>query len=156
MNKTTAKIQGLLIKPLVRFTDERGDFREILRKTDKEFPGFGQVSSSVVFEGVAKAWHLHNAQSESMTVAWGIAKFAFSDQRKGSPTKGVVEDFLVDSSVNPLLFTVPPGIAHGYRIIHGPAVIIYLASTIYDPKDQIKIAHDDPSINYAWGPPEIK
>ncbi|MGZ3698463.1 MAG: dTDP-4-dehydrorhamnose 3,5-epimerase family protein [Bdellovibrionota bacterium] len=150
-----SRIQGLKIKPLVRHSDERGDFRELVRATEPGFQGFQQLSSSVVYEGIAKAWHLHWDQTESMSALSGIVKFAFADRRKESPSFGNVEDHLVDTSVNPLWFTVPPGIAHGYRIVRGPAVICYLANRIYDPKDQIKIPHDDREIGYDWGPPRI-
>lgn len=146
-------IEGLGVRPLKRFVDERGDFRELIRSTEPGFQGFSQLSSSVVYEGIAKAWHLHWDQTESMTNLIGIVKFAFADRREKSPTFGTVLDFLVDSSVNPTFFTMPPGVAHGYRIVRGPAVICYLANRIYDPNDQIKIPHDDPAIGYYWGPP---
>jgi len=151
----SGEIGGLQAKSLRRYVDERGDFREILRSTDEGFPGFAQASASIVYEGIAKAWHLHWKQTESMTVLWGIVKFAFADRRKDSPSFGVVKDFIVDSRNNPLLFTVPPGVAHGYRVILGPAVILYLANQIYDPSDQVKIPHDAADIGYAWAPPVI-
>ena len=150
-----SRITGLLIKPLTRHVDERGDFRELIRHTDPGFPGFAQLSTSVVYKGIAKAWHLHWDQTESMSSLIGIVKFAFADRRKDSKTFGVVEDYLIDSANNPMLFTVPPGVAHGYRIIRGPAVVCYQANRVYDPKDQIKIAHDDTEIGYDWGPPRI-
>jgi dTDP-4-dehydrorhamnose 3,5-epimerase len=148
-----ALFDGLKIKKLTRFSDERGDFREIVRSTDEHFQGFQQLSTSVVFAGIAKAWHLHWDQTESMTVLLGIAKFAFADRRDTSKTFGEVRDFVIDARVNPVLFTMAPGIAHGYRIIEGPAVICYVANRIYDPKDQFKIPHDDSAIGYNWGPP---
>lgn len=155
MEKNKKHIEGLLVKPLTRFIDERGDFREILRATDEGFQGFQQLSSSVVYEGITKAWHMHWDQTESMTNMSGIVKFAFADRRKNSGTFNTTIDFLCDANHNPLLFTVPPGVAHGYRIIRGPAVVCYLANRIYDPKDQHKIRHDDKDIGYNWGPPEI-
>lgn len=155
MSDAKSQIQGMIVKPLTRFTDERGDFREILRHTDPGFQGFAQVMSSIVYEGIAKAWHLHKKQTESMTVLHGVAKFAFADRRENSPSFGRVEDFLVDSRANPLLFTVPPGVAHGYRIVHGPGVVLYVANQVYDPADQFKIPHDSADIGYEWGPPEI-
>ena len=150
------KIAGLVTKPLVRHADERGDFREILRHTDAGFTKFAQLSTSVVYEGIAKAWHLHHQQTEWMGILLGVAKFAFADRRKNSPTFGLIEEYLVDSVANPLLFTVPAGIAHGYRIIQGPAVIAYITDQIYDPSDQLKIPHDDADIGYDWGPAPIR
>jgi dTDP-4-dehydrorhamnose 3,5-epimerase len=151
----TAKIDGLLVRALTSYADERGDFREIVRATEPGFQGFAQLSSSIVYEGIAKAWHLHWDQTESMTNLIGVVKFAFADRREASPTFGAVVDFLVDAARGPMFFTVPPGIAHGYRVAQGPAVICYLANRIYDPSDQVKIPHDDPAIGYYWGPPKV-
>jgi dTDP-4-dehydrorhamnose 3,5-epimerase len=150
-----SRIEGLVVRRLTAFSDERGDFREIVRATDEGFQGFAQLSASVVYEGVAKAWHLHWDQTESMTNLTGVVKFGFADRREGSSTFGVVQDFLVDAGSAPLLFRVAPGIAHGYRIARGPAVVCYLTNRVYDPKDQVKIPHDDPAIGYDWGPPRI-
>ncbi|MGE0171408.1 MAG: dTDP-4-dehydrorhamnose 3,5-epimerase family protein [Oligoflexales bacterium] len=155
MSDTKPNIAGLIVKPLRRFIDERGDFREIIRSTDPDFPGFSQLSSSVVYQGIAKAWHMHLDQTELMTNYCGVVKFAFADRREGSATYGKVADFLIDAQNNPSFFIVPPGVAHGYRVVVGPAVVGYLANRIYDPSDQIKIPHNDPAINYNWGPPEI-
>lgn len=150
-----ARIEGLLVRRLTSYADERGDFREIVRSTEVGFQGFAQLSSSTVYEGIAKAWHLHWDQTESMTNLSGVVKFAFADRREQSPTFGVVQDFLVDSARGPMLFTMPPGVAHGYRVAQGPAVICYLTNRVYDPADQVKIAHDDPAIGYYWGAPKI-
>ena len=154
-HSASAKIEGLLVRALTSYADERGDFREIVRATEPGFQGFAQLSSSVVYEGIAKAWHLHWDQTESMTNLSGVVKFAFADRREPSPTFGVVADFLVDSASAPLIFTVSPGIAHGYRVVRGPAVICYLTNRVYDPTDQVKIPHDDPAIGYYWGPPKV-
>ncbi len=148
-------IDGLNLKKLVRHVDERGDFREVLRATEPGFQGFAQLSSSIVYTGISKAWHMHLDQTESMTNLSGVVKFAFADMRKESKTYGKVAELLVDACHNPVVFTVAPGIAHGYRVVSGPAVICYLANRVYDPKDQIKIPHDDKFINYNWGTPAI-
>jgi len=53
-------IDGVEIKELNVFTDERGIFSEIIRGSDSFFrDSFGQLSYSMSFDGVAKAWHLH-------------------------------------------------------------------------------------------------
>ena len=56
-------IEGVEIKELVTHTDERGFFREIIWKTDEFFgERVGQLSNSMMFPGVAKAWHIHKTQ----------------------------------------------------------------------------------------------
>ena len=49
-------IEGVVLKDLVTHVDERGFFREIIRKGDDFFKeGFGQWSHSRMNQGVAKA-----------------------------------------------------------------------------------------------------
>jgi dTDP-4-dehydrorhamnose 3,5-epimerase len=45
---------------------------------------------------------------------------------------------------------MPPGVAHGYRCLLGPAHVIYVTSGTYDPEDEVRIAHDDPGIGFSW------
>ena len=57
------KIEGVEIKELVTHPDERGYFREVIRKTDPFFEeGFAQLSHSLMHPGSAKAWHIHKTQ----------------------------------------------------------------------------------------------
>lgn len=58
-------IEGVIIKELVTHTDDRGFFREVFRFSE-EFKNLsiGQLSHSLVKEGVIKAWHGHVYQSQ--------------------------------------------------------------------------------------------
>ena len=68
-------IHGVEIKELVTHTDERGLFREIIRKSDDIFPeGFGQWSHTMSYTGVAKAWHVHQKQTDWWYVAVGTSR----------------------------------------------------------------------------------
>jgi len=53
-------IEGVAIKALVTHADERGFFSEITKVTDDFFTvGFGQLSHSLVYPGVIKAWYAY-------------------------------------------------------------------------------------------------
>ena len=45
---------------------------------------------------------------------------------------------------------VPPGVAHGYKVIEGPLYIVYVTDREYDPSDELRIPHDDSEIGYHW------
>jgi dTDP-4-dehydrorhamnose 3,5-epimerase len=52
---------------------------------------------------------------------------------------------------------IPPGVAHGCRCLSGPANLFYITSRLYDPADEGRIPHDDPTIGYDWNAdPPIK
>jgi len=144
-------IDGVVMKDLVTHVDERGFFREIIRVTDDFFrEGFGQWSHSVLYPGVAKAWHIHAVQVDWWYVAGGVLKVALYDTRPGSSShRRTVEVFMGDDQPAQVL-RIPPGVAHGCRCVSGPAHLFYITSKVYDPKDEGRIAHDDPELHYDW------
>ncbi len=146
------QIDGVVVKELVTHEDERGFFREIVRSTDEFFGPFGQWSHSLMHAGTAKAWHIHRKQTDWWYVI-GTLKVALYDTRDGSPTKGELMEFLMGDG-HPTCVRIPPGVAHGCRALERSHVL-YVTSSVYDPEDEGRIPHDDPSIGYDWtaGPP---
>jgi dTDP-4-dehydrorhamnose 3,5-epimerase len=144
-------IEGVCLKDLVTHVDERGFFREILRNTDECFsPGFGQLSHSLVYAGVTKAWHLHRKQTQWNYVALGLIKVVLHDTRPESPTFRETMEFLAGDNQQARVYVFPPGVAHGYKGIHGPVHMIYVTSGTYDLDDELRLPHDDPGIGYVW------
>ena len=144
-------IDGVITKDLTTFADERGYFRELIRVTDDFFDeGFGQLSHSLVMEGVAKAWHVHRLQTDWFYMASGAMKVVLYDTRSDSLTQGELTEILLGDIYQAQVVKIPPGVAHGYKILTGPAHVIYVTSRTYDPADEGRIPHDDPEINYDW------
>jgi dTDP-4-dehydrorhamnose 3,5-epimerase len=144
-------ISGVVFKDLVTHTDERGFFREIIRVNDDFFAeGFGQWSHSLVYPGVVKAWHTHKIQTQWTYVACGLLKVALHDCRPDSPTYRKTMEFLVGDNQRAYVYCFPPGVAHGYRCINGPAHVFYMTSGVYDLSEEGRIPHDDPTIRYDW------
>lgn len=149
-------IEGVVIKDLVTHTDDRGFFREIIRKEDDCFAeGFGQWSHSLMFGGVIKAWHLHQIQTDWWYVTGGVLRVGLYDLRSQSPTRGLTMDFLMGDFQPARLLKIPPGVAHGCKSVQGPVNLLYVTSHIYNPQDELRIPHDDPEIGFDWlaGPP---
>lgn len=144
-------IEGVIIKELKSHIDERGFFREVLRvNEDFHFEDIGQISHSLVYEGVAKAWHLHRFQSQWNYVACGLVKVALHDTRQECSSFRETMEFLIGDDQPPKTYCFPPGVAHGYKCIKGPMHIIYITSGVYDLSDEMRIPHDDPDIGYDW------
>lgn len=151
-------IQGVIIKELRTFTDERGFFREIIRVTDDFFgEGFGQWSHSLMFNGVIKAWHFHHIQTDWWYVVSGVLRVGLCDMRPDSPTFRKTMDFLMGDVQPARVIKIPPGVAHGCKTVQGPVNLLYMTSHVYNPEDEIRIAYNDPEINFDWlKGPEIK
>jgi dTDP-4-dehydrorhamnose 3,5-epimerase len=144
-------IDGVETKQLVTPVDERGSFREIIRRTDPIFPeGFGQWSHTVSHQGVAKAWHVHQKQTDWWYVASGTVKAALYDTRPDSATHGELQELLMGDGQPAVVLKIPPGVAHGYRVLSGPAHVFYIVSHEYDGTDEGRIPHDSPEIGYDW------
>jgi dTDP-4-dehydrorhamnose 3,5-epimerase len=150
-------IDGVEIKTVKTHGDERGFFREILRASDpilKE--GFAQWSHTMSFTGVAKGWHVHQTQFDWWYLAVGVIKVALYDTRPNSPTHGKLMELLMGEQYGPVVVKIPPGVAHGYRVLDGPVHLFYIVSQEYDGTDEGRIAQDSPEIGYDWSAwPEI-
>lgn len=156
-------IEGVQLKQLTTHADERGFFREILRSTDEIFSeGFGQWSHSSMYSGVIKAWHIHGLQTDLFHVPLGVIKVVLCDLRGlWSPSTGLKGDnipdcveYLLGDNQSPQVLRIPPGVAHGLKVLQGPAHLFYITSHIYNPEDEGRIPFD--ALGYDWFKQEIK
>lgn len=144
-------IDGVLIKRLIHHSDERGFFEEVLRRSDPFFTeGFGQLSRSTMHQGVVKAWHIHKTQIDWWYVVAGRIKVALYDMRPHSPTHKMFDEMLLDDSENTIVVKIPPGIAHGLKVLVGPATLMYVTNGEYTKDEEGRIVYNDPSIGYDW------
>jgi dTDP-4-dehydrorhamnose 3,5-epimerase len=149
-------IRGIVFKDLVTNTDDRGFFREIIRTTDDFFQGcFGQWSQSLMHDGVIKAWHMHKIQTDWWYVVSGVLRVGLCDMRPDSPTNKKTMSFLMGENQPARVLKIPPGVAHGCKTIQGPVNLFYVTSHVYNPTDELRIAYNDPGIDFEWtsGPP---
>lgn len=144
-------IQDVQIKSLVTHSDERGYFRELIRSSDPFFAaGFGQWSSSLMHTGVIKAWHIHQIQWDWWYVAQGNLKLVLHDTREDSSSFRITQELFMGADYEPIIVAIPPGVAHGCKVLQGPSLLFYITSEIYNPADEGRIAHDDATVGYDW------
>ena len=155
-NKT--QIAGVMTKNLKKFSDERGFFQELIRVTDDFFKeGFGQLSRSFMYPGIIKAWHVHRTQIDWWYCVSGNLKVALCDMRKESKTYKIINEFQIGSESDDIIIKIPPGVAHGCKVIDSGAHLLYVTSGTYDPKEEGRIPHNSSEIGYDWlKGPEIK
>jgi dTDP-4-dehydrorhamnose 3,5-epimerase len=147
-------IEGVVIEPHAVWPDDRGQFMEILRVGHglaASFPPSAtQVSATITYPGIVKAFHYHLRQSDCWTVVKGMLQIALVDIRKGSPTFARRNTLYVGNS-RAWQVLIPPGIAHGYKVIGvESAVLVYVTSRFYDPSDECRMPHNDAHLNYDW------
>ena len=86
-------IDGVKVHQLKPIVDERGYLMEMMRSDDPNFKGFGQTYVTAVNDGVVKAWHYHEKQTDTFICLSGLVKVVLYDCREGSPTFGIVSEF---------------------------------------------------------------
>lgn len=145
-------IDGVEVKQLRTFADERGSLTEILRRDDPIFEGFGQCYFSISYPGVIRGWHYHEKQTDYFTCVHGMIKVPLYDRREGSPTYGEINEFFIGDE-NRIVVKIPPGVLHGFKNIGmTPCILINFPTEPYNREDpdELRIPYDDPSIPYSW------
>jgi len=147
-------IQRVAIEQLAVWPDDRGHFLEVLRVGRGLAGQFTyattQVSATVTYPAVVKAFHYHLRQYDCWTVVKGMLQVALADLRTTSRTYGR-RNTLYIGELRPWQLLIPPGVAHGYKVIGPePAILVYVTSRLYDPSDECRIPFDDHRLNYDW------
>ena len=145
-------IKGVRTKPLRVVADERGRLFEMLRRDDPIFRAFGQAYCTTVNAGVVKGWHYHKKQIDNFVCVSGMIKLVAYDSRPASPTKGLINEFVIGIH-HPLLVQVPAGVYHGFKGLTSPeAVVINIPTEPYHHKrpDEYRLDPHQNEIPYDW------
>lgn len=109
-------IDGVIIKELKQFSDERGWLAEIYRQDEIDFsPTMSYVSFTKA--GMVRGPHEHVYQSDYFVfLGPGTFEVHLWDRRPGSATNGKYQQII--AGVNePKSILVPPGVVHGYKCV---------------------------------------
>jgi dTDP-4-dehydrorhamnose 3,5-epimerase len=147
-------IEGVRIQPMAVWPDDRGYFLEIVRNGQgliAQFPAEStQVSAALSYPQTIKAFHYHLEQTDCWSAAVGMLQFVLVDLRVGSVTYGS-RNTLYCGLLRPWQVLIPPGVAHGYKVLGTEAsLLVYATDRFYNPKDERRIPYNDSSINYDW------
>jgi dTDP-4-dehydrorhamnose 3,5-epimerase len=144
----------VLIEPDVH-GDERGFLVETFRSdTWAEFgvdTAFVQHNHSRSARGTLRGIHFQRRPGQAKLVRC-VAGEIFDvavDLRRGSPTYGQWEGYVLDDRLHRQLF-VPVGFGHGFCVLSESADVSYQLSSYFDPVEEDGIAWDDPDIAVEW------
>jgi len=127
-------IDGIKVKPIKRFPDERGFFSEIMRKDWKELFGedtIAQANFSYTYPEAIRAWHRHlRGQVDYFLLVKGMIKIcAFNDE-----TSELNE--VVSSGMDLQVVRIPGHYWHGFKALgNEPAMLVYFTTNLYNPAD---------------------
>ncbi|MBB6732277.1 dTDP-4-dehydrorhamnose 3,5-epimerase [Cohnella zeiphila] len=157
MKVTEARLPGVkLIDPAV-FGDNRGFFMESYNAQNFASNGiehiFVQDNHSLSAEaGVLRGLHYQlnpKAQTKLVRVAAGAIYDVVVDIRRGSPTFGLWQGFIL-SAGNKRQLLVPQGFAHGFCTLVPNTEVLYKVDELYSPEHDRGIAWNDPALGVDW------
>ena len=144
------EIDGVTVVRKRTIADERGSIFHMLKATDPEFIGFGEIYFSCGYPGVVKAWHIHKEMTLNNFCVVGMIKLVLYDGRDGSPTQGALMEIFMGEQ-NRLLVQIPHGITNGYKAFGDKMAILANCATMpHDPTELIYIDPFDNDIPYDW------
>ena len=150
----TNLIGVLLLEPRV-FGDDRGFFLESYNERDFAAIGirerFVQDNHSYSEQNVIRGLHYQIGQPQGKLVRaiTGEILDVALDLRRSSPAFGKWQSFSI-SGENKLMLWIPPGFAHGFRVVSETAHVLYKATDFYAPDQERTIAWNDPQLKIDW------
>jgi dTDP-4-dehydrorhamnose 3,5-epimerase len=136
-------IEGVVIKKIEKYNDERGWLAEVYRSDMINYqPVMSYVSQTN--PGVVRGPHEHVYQSDCFVfVGPGDFELHLWDRRENSKTNGEYVKIQVGEN-NPSMVIVPPGVVHGYKCISDiPAYSINLPDKLYKGVNKADVEVDE-------------
>ncbi|WP_203623695.1 MULTISPECIES: dTDP-4-dehydrorhamnose 3,5-epimerase [unclassified Lacticaseibacillus] len=154
------KLKDVKIVETDVFCDNRGFFTETWTRDKFVKAGittdFNQDNQSLSAEpGVLRGMHYQMApyaQTKLVRVVTGVVEDVLVDIRKGSPTYGQWEGYILSEFNHRQLF-VPKGFAHGFITLTPNVNFCYKVEGVYAPDADRGIVFDDPDIGIQWPMP---
>lgn len=143
-------MEGVVIKELKTFTDERGWLVELFRSDETDIrPVMSYLSMTK--PGVARGPHEHMEQSDYFFFSGNFRLYLW-DNREGSAT--YKERIVFDTEGKPCIAIVPPRVVHAYKNIGASGgLVLNLPDRLYKglnkalPVDEVRY-EDDPMSPY--------
>jgi len=148
-------IDGVAIKNLVKFIDDRGWLTEVFREDELEakyYPSMGYISMTQA--GIARGPHEHVDQADNFCFM-GPSNFKVYlwDNRKSSATYMTMKIIYAGEDA-PRSVIIPPGVVHAYKNVGGQlGMVVNFPNKLFagrgkkEPVDAIR-HEDDPNTIY--------
>jgi dTDP-4-dehydrorhamnose 3,5-epimerase len=155
IKKIPTPLPGVVILEPRVFGDERGFFLESYNQ--KVFAELGiedhfvQDNHSSSRRNVLRGLHyqIKQPQGKLVRAVEGEILDVAVDVRRSSPTFGAWEAVHL-SGENKRMLWIPPGFAHGFRVISETAQVLYKATDYYAPEFERTLAWNDPDLKIDW------
>ncbi|PIT98014.1 MAG: dTDP-4-dehydrorhamnose 3,5-epimerase [Candidatus Andersenbacteria bacterium CG10_big_fil_rev_8_21_14_0_10_54_11] len=143
-------IDGVVYQPLRRIADDRGVVFHMLKASDPVFSRFGEIYFTSLYPDVIKAWHVHTRMDLNYACVSGGVRVVLYDDRKGSPTRGELNEFFLGEADYALLH-IPHGIINGMRGEDRQLSLVANCATLpHDPEEMLRYGLSEAPFSYDW------
>jgi dTDP-4-dehydrorhamnose 3,5-epimerase len=135
-------MDGVILTPLNKIFNAKGDIFHALKKSDNGFDGFGEAYFSTIHKDEIKGWKKHKKMTLNVVVLIGEIEFIVYDEKKN-------EFFTVCLSKNNYQrLTVLPNFWMAFRGKKNHNILLNLASHEHDPFESEN--KELCELNYEW------
>ena len=133
-------LEGILLTPLKRIHNEKGDIFHAMKKSDKGFNGFGEAYFSTISKGEIKGWKKHTRMTLNIIVPVGKIELVVYD---GSEFFSIIL-----SNKNYQRLTIEPDLWLAFRGLAEENMLLNIASIEHNLSEAIN--KDLSEISYEW------
>jgi len=145
-------IHGVATRALAAHTDRRGSLLELLSTRDGPVEPIVHVYQVSAEIGSVRAWVYHRRQVDRLAFTQGRFRIVLCDIRPDSPTRNMLNVFVLGRE-RPTLLRIPPYVIHGVQNIGGEAAgFVNMPTMPYraDDPDKCRLDPDDKRIPFSF------
>ena len=135
-------MDGVILTPLKRIHNPKGDVYHAMKKSDAGYAGFGEAYFSSVHGATIKGWKKHTRMTLNLVVPFGAVEFVVYDEQ----SKQFMSVELSES--NHMRLTIAPELWVAFRGINSNNLLLNMASIEHDPDEAENLKLED--IKYDW------
>ena len=145
-------IHGVVTRALTAHADHRGSLCELLTTRDGPIEPIVHVYQVRAEIGSVRAWVYHRRQTDRLAFTQGRFRVVLYDIRPGSPTRNLLNEFVLGRERSTLL-QIPPYVIHGVQNIGSEAAaFVNMPTMTYRPDepDKCRLDSDDKRIPFSF------
>ena len=135
-------IHGVVTRALAAHADRRGSLCELLTTRDGPIEPIVHVYQVTAEAGSVRAWVYHRRQTDRLAFTQGRFRIVLCDIRPDSPTRNMLNVFVLGRE-RPTLLCIPPYVIHGVQNIgREAAAFVNMPTMPYRPDEPDKCRLD--------------
>jgi dTDP-4-dehydrorhamnose 3,5-epimerase len=135
-------MDGVILTPLKRIPNPKGDILHAMKISDEGYNGFGEAYFSSVHQSDIKGWKKHSKMTLNLVVPQGAVEFVIYNEQS---QKFMSVEL---SEKNYQRLTIAPGLWLAFKGVEANNILLNLASIEHDPNEAVNLNLED--IKYEW------